>query len=300
MISATFLLGTLLLSALVAHYLERSAEQGSERRTRRANAELSRINVLLREEVGVRAQAQETLREARDELETRVIERTADLAQSNESVRVSEQRVRRLFDERENLVRNFHDNIVQTIYIAGMNLEEIQRLAHTDPARAAAEAALTVGVLNGVIRDIRHYIDGSSEPNGAPPLRANLAKLVALSSAESSPRFWLEVDTAAEGRLTSDDAEHVLQIAREAMSNARRHSHSTHASVTLGSSGDAVTLEVLDDGQGFGPADLKQDGGGLVNMRTRAQEIGAGLEICSSPGKGTRISLRIPKGPSPR
>jgi signal transduction histidine kinase len=267
-----------------------------ERRTRMAYAELSRINGLLQDEVGVRARSQAALRAARDELETRVSERTADLVQSNESVRVSEQQLRLMCDERENLLRNLHDNIVQSIYVAGMNLEEIQRLAHTDPARAAAEAALTVGVLNGAISDIRRYIDGPSERIDTTPLPANLFQLVQLSGADLSPSFRLEVDAAAAGRLTPDDAEQVLQITREAMSNARRHSHSKHASVTLAFRGDDVLLEVSDDGQGFGPADLKQDGGGLDNMRARAREIGAGLEIRSSPDKGTRIVLHIPKG----
>jgi signal transduction histidine kinase len=58
---------------------------------------------------------------------------------------------------------------------------------------------------------------------------------------------------------------------------------------------DGVTLEVEDDGDGFDPAALKEEGRGLYNMKNRAQQIGARLEILSSPGKGTRVVLRIPK-----
>ncbi len=314
-----FLLATLLLSALDAYFAERAAQQARSLQALNSalemrTAELSRINELLQQEVQVRKQAEEALRVARDELETRVMERTAELLQSNESLqkevserklaehalRVSEQQLRRLFNEREYLVRDMHDNIVQSIYVAGLNLEEIVRLIQKDPARAAAAVAKTVEDLNGVIRDIRRYIDRPAEQIGAPPLRDNLAKLIEHSRPNSDPRFRLKVDAAAEGQLTPDEAEHVLQIAREAMSNSRRHSHAKHGTVTVGLTDDGVTLEVRDDGDGFDPAAVKHGGSGLYNMTRRAQQIGARFEVHSSPGKGTRVVLHIPKGQRPQ
>jgi signal transduction histidine kinase len=243
--------------------------------------ELSRTNTLLQQEVQARKQAEEALREARDELEARVIERTEQLRQLNA--------------EREILVRDMHDNIVQSIYVAGLSLEDIERLIQSNPAQAAGNVAKTVEVLNGVIRDIRRYIDNPGEPIGALSLQDRLAQLIELSRPNSEPRFRLKVDAAADDLLTPDEAEHVLQIAREAMSNSRRHSHAEHGTVTLGRTDDGVTLEVGDDGDGFDPAALKEEGRGLYNMKNRAQQIGARLEILSSPGNGTRVVLHIPK-----
>jgi signal transduction histidine kinase len=110
----------------------------------------------------------------------------------------------------------------------------------------------------------------------------------------------LEVDAAADGQLTPEEVEQVLQIAREAMSNARRHSHAKHGTVSLRLSDDGVTLEVTDDGDGFDPAALKHEGSGIYNMKARAQQIRARLEVLSSPGKGTRIVVHISRSQKPR
>jgi signal transduction histidine kinase len=265
--------------------LNRELETGS--------AELSRINALLQQEVQIRTQGEEALRKARDELETRVIDRT-------QALRASKQQLRRLFEEREDLSRDLHDNIVQSIYGAGLNLEQIARLIREDPTQAAAAVAVAIRDLNGVIRDIRRYIDGPAEQISATPLRDSLAKLVEASRPDSGLRFLLEVDAAADAQLTPEEAEQVLQIAREAVSNARRHSHAKHGTVSLRLTEDGVTLEVTDDGDGFDPAALKHEGSGLYNMKARAQQIRARLEVLSSPGKGTSIVVHISRSQKPR
>jgi len=318
-LTLTFLLATMLLSALDAYFADRSAQHARSLQALNSEldartAELSRANAMLQQEVQIRALAEAALRAARDNLETRVIERTAELIRTNESLRreiserrqaeqalrVSEQHLRRLFDERERLVRDMHDNIVQAIYVTGLNLEGIELLIQQDPIRATAEVAKTVADLNGVIRDIRRYIDRSPEQIGVPPLRDSLAQLIESSRPNSEPRFRLKVDAAADSQLTPDEAEHLLQIAREAMSNSRRHAHAKHGTVSLGLSDDGVTLEVSDDGDGFDPAARKHVGSGLSNMERRAQQIGARFEVISSPGKGTRIVLHISKGRRPK
>jgi signal transduction histidine kinase len=164
-----FLMATLLVSALDAYYAQQSAESAQRlyalnRELETRSAELSRVNALLQQEVQVRAQAEEALRKAKDELETRVINRT-------QALRASEQQLRRLFEEREDLSRDLHDNIVQSIYGAGLNLEQIARLIREDPTQAAAEVAVAIGELNAVIRDIRRYIDGPAEQTSGTPLR---------------------------------------------------------------------------------------------------------------------------------
>jgi len=59
-----------------------------------------------------------------------------------------------------------------------------------------------------------------------------------------------------------------------------------------------LVLVIGDDGRGFDPAETHERPGsgglGLVNMRERANLIGATIQIDSAPGHGTAISVRVP------
>jgi signal transduction histidine kinase len=85
------------------------------------------------------------------------------------------------------------------------------------------------------------------------------------------------------------------------MLNAARHAAATATTVRLHvpPPGDAIVLEVADDGRGFDPA--ARPGGaqghfGLDGMRERVERIGGTLDIQSAPGQGTTVTVRLPLG----
>jgi signal transduction histidine kinase len=55
-----------------------------------------------------------------------------------------------------------------------------------------------------------------------------------------------------------------------------------------------VIVEIEDDGRGFDPAAVTTGHFGLESMRSRAEEIGADLDISSAPGRGTVIRVELP------
>lgn len=65
----------------------------------------------------------------------------------------------------------------------------------------------------------------------------------------------------------------------------------------LGLEKDCVVLEIVDDGEGFHPEAARGAGLGLSSMTARAEEAGGSLEVDSSPGKGTRVVVRVKVGP---
>ncbi len=228
-----------------------------------------------------------------EDLETRIAERTAEISRTNEALRRSDRTLRALVEERERLARDLHDHIVQAIYAVGMKLEELQ---HQSAQHVAAQLADVVAGLNDVLRNLREYIAGEPrELRSGEQFRAELARLVEPAERGTAPRFEVDIDSAAFERLTPDEAQQLLSITREALSNALRHSRAKSGRVALRANAGDVELEVSDDGVGFDVEAMRREAGGLHNIASRAREIGARLEIHASPQEGSRITVTIPK-----
>jgi signal transduction histidine kinase len=72
-----------------------------------------------------------------------------------------------------------------------------------------------------------------------------------------------------------------------------RHADATHVQVDFGITSGELFLNITDDGKGFDAAQ-EYDGNGLLSMKKRAADFGGLLDIKSSAGEGTRVSLRVP------
>ena len=90
---------------------------------------------------------------------------------------------------------------------------------------------------------------------------------------------------------------HLYRIVQEAMSNVARHSGAREAWVSLAEEGGMLRLEIRDNGAGFEPgSQASRSGGvGLMGMRERAEHLNGSLEVKSSPGNGTLISVSVPR-----
>lgn len=89
----------------------------------------------------------------------------------------------------------------------------------------------------------------------------------------------------------------VLRCAQEGLSNVVKHAQAEMAVVTLGVFGDAVTIDVVDNGVGMSDAQLKsqQTGSfGLAGLRRRIEGVGGTMDIESHPGSGTALAARLP------
>jgi signal transduction histidine kinase len=213
-------------------------------------------------------------------------------------MRQGEQQLRRSVEEREHIGRDLHDDIIQSIYAVGLGLEDCRRVVKHSPEQAEPRLMTAINTLNNTIRSVRGFIAGL-EPkilNGREFKTA--LKSLALTSGDGPAQFQIDVDPAAANRLTSTQATQLLHIAKESMSNGLRHAHASGLTVSLHSAGAGAQLEIRDDGVGFDPAAGGNTGHGLRNMTTRARDIGADLQIISSPGQGCRILVIVPHGNS--
>ena len=111
----------------------------------------------------------------------------------------------------------------------------------------------------------------------------------------------VEKRAGVEARLLMDDLielpveveEHLYRIAQEALNNSLKHAQAGQVKVYLRVLKNQSMLEIIDDGQGFDPNSLDDQGGlGLITMRERAEEIGGLFMIDSEIGRGTSVKVR--------
>ena len=201
-------------------------------------------------------------------------------------------------EERDRIGQELHDGIIQSLYAVTLSLEDAADLMTEDPAEASARIDRAIDSVHESIRDIRNFILGLR-----PHLLEQADLVGGIAALAEELRFntmidvEVDLDEAAEAAVALGDSRRgqLLQITREALSNAARHAGASRATIRLGLEGNGVFLCVEDNGHGFDPDAVRGgDHQGLVNMRDRATSMGGQFEVHSSPGMGTRIIVRVP------
>jgi signal transduction histidine kinase len=201
--------------------------------------------------------------------------------------------------ERDRIGQELHDGIIQSLYAVTLSLEDVEELMDEDPGEALGRIDRAIDSVHASIRDIRNFVLGLR-----PHLleRTDLVGGLASLAEELRLNTMIDVETdldegveAAAG-LDEGRRAQLIQIAREALSNAARHAGASSVTVSLGiEEDDRIRLMIGDNGRGF---DVEADRGGqhqgLVNMRDRTLHMGGQIEIDSAPGAGTRIIVRVP------
>lgn len=199
-----------------------------------------------------------------------------------------------LLEERERIAMDLHDGVIQALFVVGLSLQAAQSVTD-DPEEVAARLADAVGSIDRTIRDLRDYIFGLQPGEMAShQLDRALRDVVSVYPSSGGVSTLVEVDPRA-ASLVSAHAAGITHIAREAMSNAVRHSGAELVTLRLRVGDGEVVLEVTDNGSGFDPCQAEGRGNGLTNLRARAEAMGGVLEIDSELGRGSAVRVRVPK-----
>ncbi len=197
--------------------------------------------------------------------------------------------------ERQRLARDLHDSINQSLYSLNLFAHAGQEAAADgDTERLAASLARVEAISLDVLREMRLLL---FQLQPAVLAEKGLAGALRQRLESVELRLGIEVDYLVEGLLELPDrvAAALYQAALEALNNALKHAHASQISVHLHLALPTLRLEIVDNGQGFDPA---QTGGGmgLKNIRHRMEQMGGGLEVSSAPGSGTRMVLAVDVG----
>ncbi|HKD96777.1 MAG TPA: GAF domain-containing protein [Micromonosporaceae bacterium] len=220
----------------------------------------------------------------------------AQAALALERVRAQEEREQLVvLEDRERIARDLHDVVIQRLFATGLGLQSAARLVVRDEVRERVDRA--VDELDTTIRDIRRAIFELRTP-ASPSLRSDLASAAEAAAASLGFRPRLRVDGPVDHAVPDGMRDDLLAVVREALSNVVRHARAGEVAVTLVVTGDAATLEVVDDGIGVDArpeAAPGRDGGhGLANMRGRAERRGGSFRVETAQPRGTRLVWSAP------
>lgn len=219
---------------------------------------------------------------------------------ADENLHLQQLLLNQALGEKIRLGRDLHDGVIQSLYATGLTLESSRQKRATDPAAADALFERGLELLNANIREIRAYINSlsQSQPMMEHGFSSALDTIIETMRGERSTEFVVRVDEDAETRLDIAQMPDLLQIIREAISNALRHGEAAKVTIRLHNDGEHIALLIQDDGAGFDPQACAQGGHGLANFHARAHSLNAEFRLDSTPGQGTRLLLTFPTSPS--
>lgn len=196
--------------------------------------------------------------------------------------------------ERQRIAREMHDSIAQTLFYLTVRLREVDDMmlageneeAHAELQMARSEIKDAYHRVRAVIADLKQQAE-----------LEDFGKAVHRTATELAERLGVQVTCEVAGPITLplSSRQHVLAIIQEALVNTHRHGQARCATVRLKTVGRETVIEVSDEGVGFEPGAIPQEGRyGLTIMEERAQMAGGWLDLDSVPGRGTRVTVYLP------
>jgi two-component system, NarL family, sensor histidine kinase DegS len=204
-------------------------------------------------------------------------------------------------DERRRLSREVHDGPAQVLANAIIGLEFIERALVQGQSKHVSGAVEEIRRIKGSMREglseIRRFIFDLR-----PSMLSQRGLVKTLEHYVQTYRNLLPDDVALDlppqpPGLSPDQELTAFRVIQESLQNIHRHAGSTRCEVEIDVQPTCTIITVRDNGRGFDPDKVNptsRGGSGIVGMRERAEVIGARLNIISSPGNGTEISLEIP------
>lgn len=199
-------------------------------------------------------------------------------------------------EERRRLARELHDDTIQSL----IALKQRVQLAQLATKNGSSKASLTevVSLTEQTIENVRRQTRALR-----PIYLEDLGLVTALEmlARETSQAANIPVAFHRQGtekRLNPNVELALYRMAQEALNNINRHAQASQSELKISFTPQDVTLQVCDDGKGFevpkSPAEFAPSGHfGLLGLHERAELIGADLEIRSSSGQGTCLTVTL-------
>jgi signal transduction histidine kinase len=187
--------------------------------------------------------------------------------------------------ERQRIACDLHDGLAQELAYLARNLDSLR-------GELPEQRDETLGRLQRAVeraqRESRRAVSILAAPC-AEPVEVALAE--ATAAVAERFRLGLDLDLVVGTSVSAAREDALVRIAREAVTNAGRHSGAARVNLKLERDGPHLRLRISDQGKGFDPT--VTSGFGLTSMRERALSVGGELQILSVPGGGSVIEATL-------
>jgi len=196
--------------------------------------------------------------------------------------------------ERTRIARDMHDDL-------GARLTEIRLLSEMTQ-RDRSDDRILASNLREISEDAREVVDSFQEivwsVNPKYDTLDNFADFLAQYASgylgKAELRCRLEIPANLPTLKVSAEVRHnMMMVVKEALNNTVKHAAASEVNLTLECDDRKLVVVVHDNGSGFAPEDSRRFGNGLLNMRQRLESIGGEIQIRSTPGGGTNVTLIV-------
>ena len=195
--------------------------------------------------------------------------------------------------ERARVASDIHDDSIQIMTSVAIDLERGARRV-ADPgqrhffARLEDEVRAAIGRLRAMVFELRP--PALDDEGLIPALRLYLEEI----RVDMGITYDIHLDLDAEP--SSDSRDILYRVAKEALTNVRKHSGATHVDVALERNDGGVLLRVADDGVGINPRFDRSEPGhfGLSEMRERSEMVGGWFRLSANEPSGTNVECWVP------
>jgi signal transduction histidine kinase len=199
-------------------------------------------------------------------------------------------------EDRKRVARDLHDQIGQILTAIKMDMTWMTRHLPETEVAVLSRIKESIQLINDGVKAVRTICSGL-RPGVLDDL--GLAAAIEWQASEFTSRNGVLCQVSVppvDLHLDGDRATATFRIFQECLTNVIRHAQAKSVRVDLCQEEESILLVVQDDGIGFTESGFSNAFGslGLLGMKERAQFCGGDMQISSSPGNGTTITVRVP------
>lgn len=201
-----------------------------------------------------------------------------------------------MLQERQHVAREVHDGLAQTLGYLNVQMGIVDHLLKEgELGKAQTELEAMGRVTQDAYTDLRQSITDLRTPPSSSGLRRTLREHAERFSRETGITVQFDGHRGTAAIISPETEVQILRIVQEALTNVKKHAPGAGVKLSVDATDARVVVAVRDDGPGFEPAGISQNGRfGLQTMKERAESLGGGLVIDSRPGAGTSVEVTVP------